>query len=127
MAQLGSLFKSVAACAAHRSLPTAGRSVYYGSMYSCVVKKTIWQQADKQGGFVDLRYRVQVDSTPRIGDELRVRDWFSGCLTDVIRNIEYNYFSCRVADEVPYNNGNYQYDYEWLIASALAVGWQLCT
>ncbi len=101
-----------------------GRPVYFNEpMYSCLVKETIWQQADKQGGFADLCYRAQADSAPRIGDELRDYDWFSGRLTNVIWNIDHDCFSCRVADEIPNNNGNYEYDYEWLITAALAAGY----
>lgn len=95
-------------------------------MTHCRVEKRIWRDRDEKVDFTCVYYELDVGDAPARGTELADGRWFSGPLTAVIWNSDAERFNCRVEDEEPCFDRDYDYSHEFLLENALMQGWQLC-
>ncbi|MFA7096486.1 MAG: hypothetical protein WC383_08405 [Gammaproteobacteria bacterium] len=95
-------------------------------MSNCRVEKRVWKDRGKQSDYTCLYYELDVGAPPQRGAQLRHGRWFSGPLTFVIWNVDDRQFKCRVADEVPGADHDYDYSHDFLVQNALHEGWKIC-
>lgn len=94
------------------------------TMYRCEVELRVWRSAGASSGHTLLRHVLEVAESPKVGLELHEGRWFSGTLTRVVWNVDKECFHCRVADELPLQDRDYDYSHDWLVANFLQQGWQ---
>lgn len=92
-------------------------------MYQCHVEKRIWREPDRSSGFTRLYVNLEVDAAPKVGLELNTGRWFSGPVHFVIWDVDHGRFVCRVEDEYPFHDSDYDYSYEWIVENYLMLGW----
>ena len=94
-------------------------------MSRCRVEKRVWRDPFKTSDFTCLYYELEVDETPRRGHELNEGRWYSGPVNFVIWDLDAEQFNCRVDDEVPCADQDFEYSYEFLVENAVAEGWKV--
>lgn len=94
-------------------------------MSRCRVEKRVWRDPYKSSDYTCLYYELDVDDEPRRGCELNEGRWFSGPVSFVIWDTDRERFSCRVEDEVPCADADFEYTYEFLVENAIAEGWRI--
>lgn len=95
-------------------------------MSNCRVEKRVWKDPHKASDYTCLYYELDVEATPERGQQLHEGHWFSGPLASVIWNVDDAQFKCRVEDEVPYSDRDYEYTHDFLVQNALHEGWKTC-
>jgi len=92
-------------------------------MYQCHVEKRVWRDPEQTSGYTRLYFNLEVDEVPKVGIELQHGRWFSGQLSFVIWDVDEERFVCRVGDEYPVQDRDYDYSYEWIVENFLLQGW----
>jgi hypothetical protein len=92
-------------------------------MYPCRVEKRIWREPDRSSGYTRLFFNLEVEERPNVGIELQDGRWFSGPLNFVIWDLDNERFICKVEDEFPVFDRDYDYSYEWIVENYLLQGW----
>ncbi len=95
-------------------------------MSRCRVEKRIWKDRLKSSDYTCLCYELEVADTPARGSELHEGRWFSGPVSSVIWNVDEACFHCRVEDEAPSIDRDYEYTHEFLVENAVSEGWRPC-
>ena len=94
-------------------------------MYRCHVEKRIWQDVLKTSTYTLVYHDLEMAEAPEIGDQLNDSRWYSGPLTHVVWNVDDEVFNCRVDDEAPSIDADYEYGYEFIVENALMEGWKV--
>jgi hypothetical protein len=84
----------------------------------------VWRKPDRASGYTRLYFDLDVESAPKVGHEINEGRWFSGPLNFVIWDLDDERFICRVEDEFPVYERDYDYSYEWLVENFLLQGWR---
>lgn len=95
-------------------------------MFKCRVEKRIHKSVANKNDYTLLKYELEIETVPELGQVLKDGQWYSGPLKNVIWAIDDHCFHCRVGDEFPFVQGHENFSHEWIVETFQREGWSLC-